>query len=740
LFNKERNPLLLLLLREKKLIIAGIITGFILFVFYYIFFYKALYTCKCKLYVKNITKSSIVADLSPGNTVVSESGYSNPLFNLRELLKSEQIAYRVYPLVKNKYPEDLTYLGVLTKEDFYVYYLKLITSSVEPSTDIMEIKLMWPNNKNAPEVLKFIISEFKKENLNLRGFVENKKRVFLDEQTVDVTKKLQDIRNKVKEFKLTSNITDIESETLQLVNARLELEKQVNYLKSQINYNTTKRNELAKELNISEPDVALRSAGIGTDPYLMKLSQDLAIAKQSHATMKAKFTEKFPEVIAVNNQIETLETLISERKKETVENIVIPRAIYDGPSSQVVTTLALTHAEIASLEEQLKTLQKGIAEIKKTEDGYTVKLVNYSELKNLEIAFNNAFQQVKQKQLEAMIKESEIIDNLIVLSYPLGASPQVLYILSRFLGFMILGSLLGLGLGYIKQALDDKWLDVTEMQAITGQNILGIVPWLDNTEEENVDKIMSAAYTNIASEIVSKAYTTDKFLITFLSTTTKSKNKSIVSESVVSRLLELGRSVVLIDLVPKNFEGTDLIDIIKSLNSKLRFKNTESPLFENHAKQNGSGAVDTAVLELTEQHLREYFGDAVKTLVDENGKNKILKLEINKQNININDYVTSKGFYLILESLKKYFEFVFINSPHGYLPLPEIQTLRKLSEGIIIISSIDTNRQNLLELIGEIESAGQNILGIIAREENSDLEKSFKLIDREEREVEEENE
>jgi len=168
MLNTGKNPLILLIKNEKKIILTGLIVGLSLFIFYYLFFYVALYTSNSKIYVKNIAKSDFVASLDGGSSVVSESGYSNPLFNLYEILKSENIAYNVYPIIKEKYPEDLTALGVDSKESFFESYIKLINATTEPSTDIIKIKFMWPNQKHAPIVLNEILKVFKTENFVIK--------------------------------------------------------------------------------------------------------------------------------------------------------------------------------------------------------------------------------------------------------------------------------------------------------------------------------------------------------------------------------------------------------------------------------------------------------------------------------------------------------------------------------------------------------------------------------------------
>lgn len=707
MINIENTSMLKLIKQEKKLIITGLIAGFALFIFYHVFFNTALYETNGKIYVKNIEKSNFVANVDGGSTVVSESGYSNPLFNLYEILKSEKVADRVYPIIKEKFPEDLNALGAHSKEAFYDSYVRLISAVTEPSTDVISIKLMWVNKKHAPIVLYEIIKVFQEENFTIKKAGQQKKREIINEKTVEIAKQLTDVRNKIKNYKINAGISNVEVETENIINARIDLERQANIIDSQVQYNKRRLKEFAGELKLKNAEIALRATGIGTDPYLVKLSQELAVAKQNYSKLRAKFKDAYPDVIAVNNEITQLQYMIDNRKQETTANITVPRGIYDGASSEIVTRFAETQAETVSLQAQLNTLRKGINKLKTQEKRLPEAQMGLDDLRKLENTLENAYQSIKEKQLEAKIKESEIIDNIIVIRNPSNGSLMVFLIISRLIGFVLSGGLLGLALAYIKQGMEDKWTDLEEMKEITKQNILCSIPWMKSLDSKESEHILDAAYTNLAEEIAVSASLNNASVITFVSTN-KSQPKSSMIERLAMKFAQSRKSVMLIDLVGRDTNEFELIGAIKLIDNEIKTGNEQN--FET---------------------IHNILKGAINKQTYNNGNKKIKfeKIITSIEHENLNDYLSSAGFKYILNLLKNHYQFILINAPHGFAGLPEIQTLVKLSEKVILLPTKNTGRKDLMNCISEVSSGNDKILGIAAREENSDLERNMRILE-----------
>lgn len=728
--------LLNLILKERRIIISGAVAGLVLFLLYFFFFYTPLYTSTSNLYIKNIVQPTVVAPLVDNGTIRSESGFSNPLFNLYELIKSEDIAFNVYKRVKEDYPSDLSDLGVVSKESFFSVYLGLVSSKVIPSTDVLTVSLKWPNRKNAKAVLEIVIDEFRKENLEIRRSIDSEKRIYLEQQTEEIADKLEEIREQIKDYKIENELTDAINEANNLMSVRMNLVREISMLKAQIDYNLKKFEEFAKQLNIDDPIIALKAAGVGNDPFLISMSRELASSQQQMAMLKTKFTDKYFQVIELQGKIEELKQNIEERKQETAQNLVLPKAIYDGPSTNIVSQFALVHVERLSQEVMLKSLEEGIQEILEKEKQTHIKRIGLDSLQKQEMAFATAYQNIKAKQLEAKIKENEIVNNILTLKSPTDASLIQLGILTKLVGFLLFGSLAGLGIAYIKQGIEDKWIDIDELKRITDQDILGVIPWLPDETAENARKIYDAAYTNIASEIITKAYHEDVAVVSFISTSIN-QNKSVVTNNLAELLGALEKQSIIIDF-SKNFNNkTDIIDVVNFINHQL--KNSEynklkiaigskSPDAEiNGGKQNGN--LFEEFYEKFKNELRDMLKNAVITKeVEKDGKSTqlyYLGMGEDKNDLNLKYLVSTKGFSVLLKCLKKEFDFVFINTPHGNFMLPEINFIKKNSEAMVLIASVDSNRETLIKLVNNITESQQKILGIISREKDTEMEKFF---------------
>ncbi len=730
--------LLNLIIKEKKLLLGGSITGLLLFLVYFFFFYTPLYTTTSNLYVKNIIKPSIVASFPDASSILrSESGYSNPLFNLYELIKSENLAFNVYKKVKEKYPDDLGKIGVINKESFFEAYLSLVVSEVIPSTDILSITLKWPDRENAREVLKIVIDEFRQENLKISRLIDSQKRIYLEQQTDVISKELDKLKEKIKDYKIKHGLNDAESEAASLAAIRIDLIKEISTLKAQINYNQKKFEEISRQLNIEEPAIALKAAGIGNDPYLRTLSQNLALARQNLATLRTRFTDKYYQIVEAKTKIEKLNADIEKRKEEVTQGAFLPRAIYDGPATELVSQFVLVHVEKISLKEMLNAQEEGIKDILKNEENLHINQIGLDDLKKQELAFFNAYQSIKAKQLEAQIKENEIVNNLLTLKSPTSADLFQISLLTKFVGFILFGALAGLGIAYIKQGIEDKWSSIDELKTITGQDVLGVIPWLKDEFAQNAGKIYDAAYSNITLELITKAYQEDASVLSFISTNLY-QNKSIVIDNISQFLATLEKTSIMIDF-SREFEcETDIIDIANFVNDKLKepkYKDLKTATGGNllELRLNSDKKANYLLLnEFYEQYKDEIRKMLIKafTRQDVTTHKKVISLyhlgiSSNRDELGLKYLVSTKGFSVLLKLLKREFDFVFINTPHGNIMLPEINFIKKNSESIVLIASIDSNREGLINMVKNITESGQKILGIISREKDTELEKFY---------------
>jgi|GEM_PF-1520877 len=726
-----KNKLLLLILKEKKIIFSGIVIGFSLFLLYAIFFYVPLFSTNAKLFVRNIQKQDIITPYGGGSIIQSESGYSNPLFNLIQIMQSEKVASEVYDQIKIKYANDLRKFGINSKENWFNKYNKLVKAKIEPSSDIIAVSFNWNNKDNAENLLGTIIKEFKEVNLNIRKSVETKQREYLDTQVISIGKQLDNIREQIRDYKLKSRAIDTTNESTELIRARVDLEKQAEILKSDISYQNNKLNDLMSQLGFSDAKTALRATAIGQDPYLVKLTQDLSTAEQNYAKLQAKFTPKYPDVVAAKEEIQALNNNIEKREKESLSSIFVQRGLYDGASQNVVIDMSRVQAEKRSLLARYQTLQRGISELKSKEDELPGKILGLEELQKQENALSVAFLNAKQKQMEAHIKENEIVDNVFQLNQKSSPVYLINRILMKLFGFIMFGFLGSMGIAWVKEDIEDKWSNSREIEDITGQKVLGILPWIKSLNIvpanflHSPDSIMGISFSNIVSNIASKSYVDEAQAISFISTTSTRENSFIVPNISIA-LARSYRSVVLVDTDFRNpskllkslnneqvKNSNDIINIINEVNKYIRLSKTNNDqherLFEFIARSLETASIPISIkMENDEIVVFNY-------------------LCANKKVDNIHNYVATKGFNAIIDFLKHHYEFVLIDTPAKSIIYPEFSSIIGASDAVSIISSINTNRQALVKMVDKFTREHIKILGIIHREANSEIEHLFNL-------------
>ncbi|MCK7461225.1 MAG: hypothetical protein MZU84_03740 [Sphingobacterium sp.] len=153
------------------------------------------------------------------------------------ILNSSAIASNTYDKIQQDYKTDLEKMGINNKKEWIKIYPQLISSKIEPSSDIIALSFKWPNKNNSEPVMQIVIQEFKNTNLDIRRAVEINERKYIDEQIKDLSSQLNTIRVKIKNFKLDNNTVDAANEASELTKARVDLEKQAEILKTQISYN-----------------------------------------------------------------------------------------------------------------------------------------------------------------------------------------------------------------------------------------------------------------------------------------------------------------------------------------------------------------------------------------------------------------------------------------------------------------------------------------------------------------------
>lgn len=712
----KSNNFLFLFQKEKFYIAAGILLGLLVFALYFFAKYIPMYSSSSRVLVRNIPQGSVVTAYGDDQLVKSESGFSNPLFNYMEILHSQKMSDNVYRQLTEgengkTLGQDLDKMHVTSLGDWYGAMGELLESKVEPSTDIIKISFKWNNPKTTDYVFNTILEQFRVTNLEIRkGSLVNRSN-YLDEQLVSIGGRLDRIRQEIRNYRLRNRTIDLPIESAQLTGARVDLTKQVDVLKSQIHSDQVRMSNLAQQLGYPNGEVALKAAGVGGDPYLVKLNQELATAVQQEAKLSATQTEQHPERVQAMNEIDSLKKSIQARQSEILGSQELDKASYDIPSQNLATDLARTQAEYLAHKAQLGTLNQGVNHFISKENELPSKQLGLDELKKQEQSLALAYDNVSQKVMESKIKESQVDDNLIVIDPPSKPLPVYKELFVKLAALIILGGLGGFAIGWIQDYIEDRWKNPEEIEERTGESVLGVIPWERNIQADPFTSTMMASdspsavsYAALANTLMIKAYRENVKTMSFVATS-PSRKGSPVSFNVASQLCRLGKSVLLINVNTEDSyhdvssgSNWNLTQLVTEINTLLWRKNA---------------LTTESVLGLLPQSL----------LIRDSGldSNPLHYLSAQGTTANLYDIIGSNGFQALLSALKERYEFILIDTPAKPFTYPEVQTLLQMADGVIVISGMEANRKRLFAIINKLKTAQVKILGIVARHKSHTL-------------------
>jgi uncharacterized protein involved in exopolysaccharide biosynthesis len=698
---------------NKKLISLSLVLSMMLLIAYLFTTYRVGYISTVNLFIKNVYNDGVVTAFGNERSLDSESGYSNPLFNYQEIIRSELVAKYCYDQISKRYKKELNLLGISNQRQWFATFGKMVDTKVIPSTDIIQLSFRWVNKNQAPDVTKLVLNSLRKTNLEILRGVTLQQREFLDSQLETISQELLDVRTQIKNFKLNSKAIDLNDETSELVRKRVELQQQLSSLHSSISYNEQKARELTNILNVKDAKDAMLSNSIGSDPYLQNLNQQLAELQNEYQGMSAKFTDAYPPMQVIKNKIRTVTQNIEAHQKEVLGNYVISKGIYNKASSDIVTDLARVQADAISLKAQYAALQQGIELLKKQESSIPAKKLELDELEKKELALATAYDSIKKKQMEARIHENAIVDNIIVLKGPSQGKPDLKDLVLVCFGFMTSGLLAGMSIAWIKESIHDEWANVEEVERKTGKPVLGALPWKMKGSPAGTPAFyrsnsdMLRTFDNIAHNLVNRSYLENSKVISFCTLYPGRQGSPLISQLAIS-LANAGHKVLLLD--------TDMQVPLRHLDyfnckTLCPVKGLDSLIPEVNKKLRLADADD-----MPEQELRKIIGEAILHIqTPDNELGELDYLSSAQPQIRAYDFLASPGFKTLVNYLKLEYDFVLMDTPALPIHFPEMDAIVALSEGVVLLSPLAAKRATLIRQVRRLHAKGGNGLGILMR-------------------------
>ena len=210
--------------------------------------------------------------------------------------------------------------------------------------------------------------------------------------------------------------------------------------------------------------------------------------------------------------------------------------IFDPVRENIVRNLADGQTRLMGLLAEEKAINNSISKVNVSQSKIPEKKFTLDNLEQEEGVLSTAYDHLKEKQIEAKIKEAEAVSNIIIIdppSLPSGSSfPSFIQVL---LLAMMLGITSGLTISVLKTLLEDVCDDIESIEEITGTSVIGTIPWVENfLSDEQIQFIHGMAYNNIISNLMIKCYKNNKKILTFTSSSLKKPQSTIKHTKLIS--------------------------------------------------------------------------------------------------------------------------------------------------------------------------------------------------------------
>jgi succinoglycan biosynthesis transport protein ExoP len=340
-----------------------------------------------------------------------------------------------------------------------------------------------PDPKVSQAVTEHLATFFIDENIRSREKLSEETTSFLDNQLQDARTHLEEQEKRVREFKaqylgelpgqLQSNLQILSGlqGRLQDANERLErAEQQKVYLKSLL----SEYQALSQQIRDGEKGEVAAPASL--DDELDKLKRQLA-------ALQAQYTDNYPDVVKVRQQIAKTEQL----RRQITTDLTGAQDTKDSGDSDLVSGNQKTMSPVLDIRSQIKR-KKEIEQLGKNVDEYKVRL-NQTPIREQELAdltrdydqsranYESLLAKSNQSELATNLEKQQQGEQFRVIDPP--SLPRKAYWPDRlqlsFFG-LVVGALVGVVSTFIVESVDDRVHHEADLVSVAALPVLGIVP------------------------------------------------------------------------------------------------------------------------------------------------------------------------------------------------------------------------------------------------------------------------
>ena len=421
--------------------------------------------------------------------------------------------------------EQKVYVTVLERNRVIDGYKSAVRiSAADKNSSVLMLSFTHPIKEKAEDFLNELVTQYNLDAIKDKSEVSQKTKTFIDERLYAIGKDLNEIQDRVKNFKTDNNITGLSAEgELALQTASLNNEKLIN-IKTQLNIAEGVLNNLKKQTNTDETLPQNLGFSEGSISESIKAYNELVVFKNR---LSVNAGDKNPQIIQYQKEINSL--------KNNLRNSI----------SNSISSLKTQYAQISN---EANKINSKVSAIPVLERGY----INIGREQEIISGLYSYLLKKKEEtaiSLAVTVANAKIID--VAYSDGIPVSPKRKII---FLGALMMGLIIPFIIIYIKNLLDTKIHTRKDIEELTTIPFLGDVPHSETNEKIVIgnDARTSTAEafrlirTNLDFMLPTKENDLGKTI--FITSTTSGEGKSFISINLAAALSLSNKKVLLMGM------------------------------------------------------------------------------------------------------------------------------------------------------------------------------------------------
>lgn len=339
----------------------------------------------------------------------------------------------------------------------------MITAEQEAGTNIINIRVLSNSPEESALVANAVAQAYRNHNIQEKNKKTFETKAFIEEQLQLTSDKLKQAEEDLQAFKEGYALISMDDQARkvldQLFNVEAEYEQAVK-----------EKEQVAAQLRLlkRDPDIPSKDfdrtllSPIKKESPIYGLRAQLSELLLKRQTLLVDFTEKHPQVVEVDDQ---LQALIVEIKKEL---------------NALLITLKMREADLTKKLQQLRQENQSLPE----------KALQLVRLQREVASQETLYSQLKAKYQETLIQESgkveevTIVKPALVPSSPFNIPSKIMIVVTGF----IMGLVIGIVVAFVFEVFDTSMGTIEDVENLLQVPVLGVIPLLAKEEKDHPGK------------------------------------------------------------------------------------------------------------------------------------------------------------------------------------------------------------------------------------------------------------